>query len=109
MEAIVIQYLPSVIMLLIGIWLQRKEKARDDAAKLDREEAEKHRRQMAEWFKKLADCITASNDGMLALAVAYKNDNKNGGLTKAMDTLQGSNDGLNDFIKNIGFDHLAKG
>lgn len=98
---IIEQYLPSIIMIIIGLFLGNQDRKRTA-------NAEMQQRQMTEWFKNVKECIVANNAGTLALAVALKQGDTNGGLTKAMEKIEAANNKFNDFVNDLALNQLAK-
>lgn len=95
------QYLPSIILIIIGLYLGNQDKKRTHNMELQQT-------RMTEWFKKVAKCITANNDGTLALAVAIQSGETNGKLTAAMEEIKTANEAFSAYIDNLAFDTLAK-
>lgn len=98
---IIEQYLPSIIMVIIGLFLTNQDRKRTIRAA-------KQQEQMAGWFKNVASCIRANNRGTLALAEAYQNGDHNGGLTKALTAIEVADTKLVEFIDDMGFESLTK-
>lgn len=101
MVVLIEQYLPSVIMIIVGLFLTGQDRKRTL-------KADQQQEQMAKWFKNVAACIRANNKGTLALAEAYLNSDYNGGLSKALGAIQAADDDLDSFIDGMGFESLAK-
>lgn len=95
------QYLPSVIMIVVGLFLGNEDKKRT-------KKADDHQRHISGMFSQLITCITANNDGMIALAQAIKKGDKNGGLTAAMEKIAKANDSFEIFIRDLAANNLGK-
>lgn len=100
-NVIITEYLPSIILIIIGLILGRLDKMRND--KIDA-----YQSHISAMFTQMITCITANNEGTLALARAMRNGDTNGGLTAAMDKIAKSNENFENFIRELASSNLAK-
>lgn len=98
---IIAQYAPSVIMVVISLWLAKKDRIRTEREK-------KSETDLAGFFQDVLGCIGANVRGTMALCECYKNDDHNGGLAKAVDALEAANVKIEDCTRRIAAEGLAK-
>lgn len=101
MVKLIEQYLPSIILIVIGMFLTNLDKKRT-------ERTEQYQIYISSMFTQMTTCIIANNEGVLALARAMKNGDSNGGLTSAMEKISKANENFESFIRELASNNLAK-
>lgn len=112
MAVVIEQYLPSILLIIIGAVIgvisNRREKKRDEY-RIEREKYEKEQEQrMSDWFVNVKNCLSANNAATIAMAIAIRDGKINGELDAAIRTIKEADDGFNKFLTHTATTTIAK-